>query len=182
MTIKYEPVFGDQSLFDNAPEDAEMIGGLKADSGLFYKVLNGKLFASFNKHDPFTEEYETTIDRIQVRAMRRVIKTPIWTREDQEAGVLPPVGVRILVSSKPCLVIFSNTELIVVLFDNDAVAQIYRDEVEDCCEAIETPEEKAARLKDEWLLHAANFCQPGKIFEGIYDALLSGELKAPTND
>jgi hypothetical protein len=45
---------------------------------------------------------------------------------------------------------------------------------------IETPEEMAERLRNEWCNRAGGVCSLGMTtLTRIYDALLSGELKAP---
>ena len=48
---------------------------------------------------------------------------------------------------------------------------------------IETPEEKAERLRSEWINDAINAVQKTDNtggYEAIYDALLSGALSVPT--
>ena len=75
MKIKYEAVFGDQALFDGAPEDA-------------VSVRYGKSEYIFD-----SEEIKATTGQLRdvpVVAMRRIIKEPKrWTWEDKKAGVLP---------------------------------------------------------------------------------------------
>lgn len=68
MEYKYEPIFGDQSLFDGAPEDVDMIGY----SGGFYK--NSKDGPMYCCGCTFTtDEYRNK----GFIAMRRVIKEPV---------------------------------------------------------------------------------------------------------
>ena len=51
-----------------------------------------------------------------------------------------------------------------------------------CFTPIETPEEKAERLRNEWINEAINAVRKTDVngYESIYDALLSGALSAPT--
>ena len=50
------------------------------------------------------------------------------------------------------------------------------------CSPIETPEEKAERLRNEWINEAINAVRKTDVngYESIYDALLSGALSVPT--
>lgn len=85
--MKYEMIFGDEKLFDGAPDDAELIGGLSDKCRLFYRIIDGDLYASFGRKDEFTKESTTKAKDIKVQAMRRIIKEPKrWTVEDQKAG------------------------------------------------------------------------------------------------
>jgi len=47
---------------------------------------------------------------------------------------------------------------------------------------LETPEEKAERLRNEWINEAINAVRKTDVngYESIYDALLSGALSVPT--
>ena len=70
MEVKYEPIFGDQSLFYGAPEDA-------------VSVRYGKSEYIFD-----SEEIKATTGQLRdvpVVAMRRIIKVPTWTKADQLA-------------------------------------------------------------------------------------------------
>ena len=88
--IKYEAVFGDQSLFDGAPDDVDLIGH----SGGHYKnTPNGILYCG---GCTFTADELRNTGFI---AMRRIIKTPVWTVADQLAGRLPEIGAKYLAGS-----------------------------------------------------------------------------------
>ena len=51
-----------------------------------------------------------------------------------------------------------------------------------CFTPIETPEEKADRLRNEWINEAINAVRKTDVngYESIYDTLLSGALSVPT--
>lgn len=142
--MKYEPVFGDQSLFDNAPLGTELVGH----SGGFYKNSpDGPIYCGGCTFT--TDEYRN----IGFIAARRVIRTPTWTVEDHKAGRLPEVGCRIYV---PIMfeeqnVIYSSEKVIVSISDNGGA--VTRTEVASInrIKPIETPEEKVKRLEDEFV-------------------------------
>ena len=86
--MKYEMIFGDEKLFDGAPDDVDMIGY----NGGFYKnSQNGPMYCygcTFT-----TDEYRNK----GFIAMRRIIKEPTrWTVEDKNAGRLPEVGAELI--------------------------------------------------------------------------------------
>lgn len=172
--MKYEMIFGDPSLFDNAPQDTELVGH----SGGFYKNSpDGPIYCGGCTFT--TDEYRN----IGFIAARRIIRTPTWTVEDQKAGVLPKVGCRIYV---PIMfeeqnVIYSSEKVIVSISDNGGA--VTRTEVASInrIKPIETPEEKAQRLRSEWINEAINAVRKTDVngYESIYDALLSGALSLP---
>lgn len=172
MTIKYEPVFGDQSLFYNAQADCEMVGNGH------HKVEHGKLMV-WN----FLEKYwvESHTDKITVEAMRRVIKTPTWTRADQEAEVLPPVGAKVgVLPSFIAEVMVTSAEVsrVCVRFDDGEIDVVSLEQIYP----IETPEEKAQREQEEFVasFNSEKYSNPTLYREGLRDAYR--KLKAPTND
>lgn len=129
--------------------------------------------------------------------MRRIIKKPKrWTMEDQKAGKLPDVGCRV----NFCHKLNTNWRTGEIKYIDDQVAVIKADAVDrpfvyevDRVEfkPIESPEEKAARLREEWCIKALSSCsissemqryelkRLGGYIEDIYDAILSGELPVP---
>ena len=139
--MKYEPVFGDPSLFDNAPLGTELVGH----SGGFYKNSpDGPIYCGGCTFT--TDEYRN----IGFIAARRVIRTPTWTVEDHKAGRLPPAGSKYLVG-------MHNIELECLYNDSkgnawgfDAQGEVYGFAIK-YCSPIETPEEKAERLEDEFV-------------------------------
>ena len=187
--MKYEPVFGDQSLFDGAPEDAEIAAKFAEGIAFFPKQkMSSSVF--------FTSGVEL--------AMRRIIAEPKrWTVEDQKAGRLPEVG---------CIVEYFNNnehddtevtaqwrngdELEILRHQNknkafvvfNARTERSSDLIVQCMKPLETPEEKARRLRSELINKAyVDFHRLGCELEvlqkeqikQIYDALLSGELTMP---
>lgn len=71
--IKYEAAFGDQSLFDGAPDDVDMIGY----NGGFYKNSQGGPMYCYGCTFT-TDEYRNK----GFIAMRRIIKTPVQHSDD----------------------------------------------------------------------------------------------------
>ena len=191
MEYKYEQIFGDQSLFDGAPEDAEAVGGGKPlqDALVFYKFSDGE----------FQYKYEAEIDDWKVstcnhpqsviKAMRRIIKEPKrWTWEDKKAGRLPEVGSIFTYRDETltCHFIDGDGEIWAHDIDNKIVTPLLRD-----CQPIETPAEKAQRFESEWVesafdavmivgVHSTEDIQRIKNhLRTIYRAQLSGDLAAP---
>jgi len=185
---KYIPVFGPQYWFDGSPEDAEFISESIERKKYFYKnIIAGESYEYFNigsKKWVKNKGYPANL----FLAMRRIEETPEpkrWTVEDQKAGRLPEVGCIVIgcdkkeyevLAKERCELALRNTSdknLMLV-----TVSRFNRD-----FKPIETPEEKAARLRDEWCQSAlrlindelSDACDAAV----IYDALKSGELKAP---
>ena len=184
MEIKYEAVFGDQSLFDGAEPDVFLVetnGVYKT----FHKETSGKV----------TIWTRNGCDL----AMRRIIRTPTWTVADQKAGKLPEVGCRV----DFCHKLNTNWRTGEIKYIDDQVTVIKADDIDrpfvyefDRVEfkPIETPEEKAQREEDEWVNKAWS---ETAAFDGvtqdehdrlrvhlrhIYRAQLSGELQAPKGE
>ena len=190
MEYKYEQIFGDQSLFDGAPEDAEAVGGGKPlqDALVFYKFSDGE----------FQYKYEAEIDDWKVstckhpqsviKAMRRIIKEPKrWTVEDQKAGKLPEVGSKLI-----CTETWDAFEFVGVIagsmrwackdFQDGFLYFFEQSEMSP----IESPEEKAQRLEDEFVKSEMKDTTLSIEWACVYERgvraayrRLSGELKAP---
>ena len=175
--IKYEPVFGDQSLFEDAPDEAIAI-----------RVNDYKMITYYfltEEHLALTNSRE--LKAIPIIAMRRIIRTPTWTVEDKKAGRLPEVGckavqiqgfceVDVLMIHNGCVVV-CNSEI-----SDSRPAVLKIDSFMELFTPLETPSEKAARLKSEWCAKAAKQLknlEDTSTLTSIYDALLSGELAAP---
>ena len=179
MEIKYEAVFGDQALFNDSGMHINIIR-YNRKIGLYFKDSLNNLSGSLLEQP--------------IVAMRRIIRTPTWTVADQKAGKLPEVGCRVLYARNGL-----NGE-IVSIDDSDV------DDVELCLrfkdksllvckmnlvKPIESPEEKSARLREEWCSNALGSAsilsgmreyelkRLGGYIENIYDALLSGDLPVP---
>ncbi len=174
--IKYEPVFGDQSLFEGVSDDTVMVIRQPGDNMPW-------CFKSFDEGF----EYVSQGDRNPEVAMRRIIKTPVWTVADQKAGRLPEVGSIFTYKDEilTCHFIDGDGEIWAHDIDNKIVTPLLRD-----CKPIETPEERAQRLRDEWKNNVIEI-HHGKrrkmststfLLDDIYDALLSGELQAPKGE
>ena len=224
MEIKYEAVFGDQALFDNAPLGTELVGH----SGGFYKNSpDGPIYCGGCTFT--TDEYRN----IGFIAARRIIKTPdvvsyseskfedelerlywefdgwrkkgelgerdvfkqkvrylfnyfmqpqkspVWTKADQDAGRLPEVGCEVLFNYYQSAIVRQG----VIKYIDDQVVVIQTQDVTrpfcyETCKVeftpLETPEERAKRVREEWVDDATFMTT----YE-IYDALLSGDLPVP---
>lgn len=142
--MKYEAVFGDQSLFFDAHSDCEVAGNGH------YKIDCGKVMV-WN----FTEKCwcNSHTNTITISAMRRIIAEPKrWTVEDKNAGRLPEVGS--LVEWNDCGVKLKVT--IESAFFNKSCAFSFKGRGIGIAEIfdlspIETPEEKAQREEDEFV-------------------------------
>lgn len=188
MEIKYEAVFGPQELFDGTMGDCEF-----ASEEYGYKFANGTLYYC----ERYDKKAEWSLSRkrhltFKPLAMRRIIKTPVWTMEDKQAGRLPEVGSLVLYGK-------SVIEFLGVGVNANYWACRYPTGVVSLRESyaikpIETAEEKAARLREEWCIKALSSCsissemqryelkRLGGYIEDIYDALLSGELPMPKKE
>ena len=173
MEIKYEAVFGPQELFDGSPVHCEFAVKTKRFGIEWYKSSKDAVITAFQL---------ASTEVIDV-AMRRIIRTPTWTVADQKAGKLPEVGAKFKARGYvwECVRILNNTVLAVV---GDSYCGFDINE----CKPIESPEEKAARLRSEWINKAyVDFHRLGCELEVlqkeqikvIYDALLSGDLPVP---
>ena len=187
--MKAEPVFGDQSLFDDAPEDCILVVMVPDEDKIFYLENNkSELLGSVAVMD----------DGVVKLAMRRIIAEPKrWTVEDQKAGRLPEVG---------CSVLFTrnNFKCEVIAIDDSVTEDVelalrFSDGSILVCKInkikpIETPEEKAQRLREEWCSNALDSAsilsgmreydlkRLGGYIGNIYDALLSGDLPVPVKE
>lgn len=168
--MKYEAVFGDQSLFDMSG-DFDVLA-----------VLNGKSLFCFNEKELKTLN-KSICKQESSTAMRRIIAEPKrWTVEDQKAGRLPEVGAELLHESEGYVNFVGEFDFRWMLRTKEG--GLYLAE-KFYCSPIETPEEKAERLRSEWIQQSCyDLVQPtekAKELAGfIYDALLSGALSVPT--
>ena len=218
--MKYEMIFGDEKLFDCAPDDVDMIGY----NGGFYKnskdgpmyccgctfttdEYRNKGFIAMRRiiKDKVDDENElenlywefdsqrskkTTDERLlfkgklryyaSIASVDKSTKEPNrWTWEDKKAGRLPEVGSIITYRDETltCHFIDGDGEIWAHDIDNNIVTPLLRD-----CKPIETPAEKAQRLREEWCRKCTSQFYPrgsNGFPEMIYDALLSGELPMP---
>lgn len=177
MEYKYEPIFGDQSLFDGAPEDAEIVGS----QGQWYKTKSGKLY----RLTPIQWKEVQVLGHTPL-AMRRIIPEPKrWTQADKDAGRLPEVGVKCRQGHKDEIVVAVTEKFVVTECQDMSVCTTRKDVFMRSYNPIETPEEKAQRFRMEWCNKAAKQLKNleyGSTLTSIYDALLSGELTMPSKD
>lgn len=179
--MKYEMIFGDPSLFDNAPLGTELVGH----SGGFYKNSpDGPIYCGGCTFT--TDEYRN----IGFIAARRIIRTPTWTVADWKAGKLPEVGAEVQFNFYQSSVVRQG----VIKYIDDQVVVIQTEDVTrpfcyETCKVvftpIETPEEKAERLRVEWYRKALDKYLSDENLEPdammfVHDALLSGALPVPT--
>ncbi len=171
--MKYEMIFGDEKLFDGAPECATHA----TKGGGFYYVDSG--IVKFISNMFFGARDVCGLAGYLV-AERRIIKEPKrWTWEDKKAGVLPEVGAK----CSHCHSVDERTVLLVtdkyvgIERDNSDMNPYFVTHAEflHYYIPIETPEEKAARLREEWCNRAMDY----STIQQLYDALLSGELPMP---
>ena len=161
--MKYEMIFGDESLFDGA--EADVIAIRVND----YKKIT---YYHHNEEDLKSKSMQDS-HAIPLIAMRRIIKTPVWTVEDRKAGRLPEV----LAKVDGGVVVFVNSFNVVTVLESGAVIVSSPKTFLNTFKPIESQEEKAARLREEWV-DKATFM---KTYE-IYDQLLSGDLPVPVKE
>ena len=93
--MKYEPIFGDQSLFDGAPEDSTHA----TRGGGFYRATESG-GVQYLSRGPLNGDMCECLDGYLI-AERRIIAEPKrWTAADQKAGRLPEVGAKLLHKDK----------------------------------------------------------------------------------
>ena len=177
--IKYEPLYGLQKPFDNGPADSTAYGLFRdGDEYIYYKIDKTSVYC-FD-----TDNQWSHIDgapTIPFLAMRRIIAEPKrWTVEDWKDGRLPDVGCMVMVTSvDECASVAAiNNDAVCVVFHDGEFTTLHKSGISP----IETPEEKAERLRSEWINEAINAVRKTDVdgYETIYDALLSGELPVPT--
>lgn len=139
--MKYEPVFGDQSLFDGVLDNAIIV------------IKNNNSKYVITDHESSDIFQLTLCQPNSYIAMRRVIAEPKrWTAEDWKDGRLPEVGCNIVGKQTGInTVLFNNGDYIVTATKGHIVEKYTVDEVFAYFSPIETPEEKAAREEDEFI-------------------------------
>ena len=175
MEIKYEPVFGDQAkLNDQTNELAEVM--------LWHDFLGPK-FVSLKELGEMNASGAIPSGSV-ILAMRRIIAEPKrWTVEDRRAGRLPEVGWAVTTYDTKRYVFVGESchENQWSLRDAES-GKVYHTPITWVL-PIESPEEKAARLRSEWCNEAGLVCSLGMTtLTRIYDAMLSGELSTPSKD
>ena len=186
--IRYEPVFGDQSLFDGAPEDAEFAGWFCQEIR-WYMILDGKILFSDGGTWCTSDNPYLSAD---IAAMRRIIKEPKrWTWEDKKVGRLPEVGCKCRQGSKDEIVVAVTEKFVVTECQDMSVCTTRKDVFMCSYNPIETPAEKAQRERDAWAKKASQFIDDEldcvnivgeHVMRRFYNALKSGELPMPKKD
>ena len=187
--IRYEPVFGDQTLFNDGPDDAEMVAIYALRLKRWYKLQDGECYLYQGKGQSW-KRCRNGYPGLPLLAQRRIIRTPVWTKSDQMAGKLPEVGCIVRVSpTENAKVVAVNTKMSVMAVQcNDESIDVL-----DIHEILpfETDAERQQREREEWCskaLDSAGILSEMKCYElkrlgeyigSIHDALLSGELKMP---
>ena len=135
--MKYEAVFGNQELFDGA-------GTFTGLDVVVHSIASG--IKSYARLSDLTPE---SLRNHPVCAMRRIIKEPKrWTVEDQKAGRLPDAGAELLHESEGYVNFVGEFDFRWMLRTKEG--GLYLAE-KFYCSPIETPEEKAKRLEDEFV-------------------------------
>lgn len=156
---KIIPIFGSQELFDGADDDIEFAVEYCESE----RASNGCRSVHFIKEIKRALEFVQSVHvtAISHRRIEEVPEPKRWTVEDQKAGRLPEVGSQFIVNGD-CFINPTNDRNLIV------TARYYRDD--QCCvetksgfleiipnikpsflTPIETPDEKAARLEDEFV-------------------------------
>ena len=169
MEIKYEAVFGDQELLSEA--------GIFTGLDVVTRNVDTDLY-SYCRREDLTYNY---LIKNPVVAMRRIIRTPTWTVADQKAGKLTEVGCVVMVSPNCTATVTAvdNIQKVVSVQCEDQALDILA--IHEML-PIESPEEKAARLRAEWCRECTSKFYPRGRYgfpEMIHDALLSGDLPVP---
>ena len=189
--IRYEPVFGDQRLFNGAPEDAEFAGWFCQEIR-WYMIHDGLILFSDGGTWCTSDNPYISSD---IAAMRRIIPAPKrWTQADKDAGRLPDVGCKCRQGSKDEIVVAVTGKFVVTECQDMSVCTTRNDVFIRSYKPIESPEEKAARLREEWVDSAITETEKRKDtttdeyerlkarVKDIYDAILSGDLPVPVKD
>lgn len=138
--MKYEAVFGDQSLFDGAPEMATHA----AKGGGFYNIEN--MSVKYVSDGIFNGADVLSVGGNLI-AERRIIAEPKrWTVEDKKAGRLPEVGTEFQTSIGKRKCVITEGKFIFTVHDN--AVEVF---TVDSAMPVETPEEKAQREEDEFV-------------------------------
>ena len=140
MEIKYEPVFGEQLLLSGAGDEHVAVCVNDYEVRRLIYLTQQELDA----------KSEVELHAIPVIAMRRIIKTPVWTVSDQQAGRLPEVGAKCRQSHKDEIVVAVTEKFVVTECQDMSVCTTRKDVFMHSYNPIETPAEKAQRLEDEF--------------------------------
>ena len=173
MEIKYEAVFGDQSLFEGF--DNETIAVCYNSSlDVYSKLLQVAVDARGS----------TELRANPIVAMRRIIADPNrWTAEDQKAGRLPEVGCKVDFCHKLNTnwrtgeIKYIDNQVAVIKADNIDRPFVYEfDRVE--FKPIETPAQKAQREEDEFVASVIDLASENQLMScGFKDGVIAAYRK-----
>lgn len=135
--MKYEMIFGDAGLFDCA--------GLFTGIDVVTRNVEHGLYALCRLSNLTNDELKAN----PVVAMRRIIKEPVWTKADQEKGILPTVGCLCIEGMYLEEVIAVTSKYIVTKTKTDGVCTTSIEAFKRTYRPIETPREKYDRERDE---------------------------------
>ena len=181
--MKYEMLFGDKDLADKFTNDRSVF--IVERDGVYFEFEDGSA-EGIN----YLANFCTIGDRYY---MRRIIEEPKrWTVADQKAGKLPEVGCNVFDEKNENEVVVRaiNTRQVCLESPDGFIYLLPPDDIKP----IETTEEKAKRLREEWCIKALSSCsilsgmqkyelkRLGGYIEDIYDALLSGDLPVPSKE
>ena len=145
--MKYEMIFGDEKLFDGAPDDAVMA---------IKDVLSTKKVYYFSKNGWIKNNNGRRLDcDVHQIAMRRIEEAPEpkrWTVEDKKAGRLPEVGDHLLTQGNLAEFIglsHAPNNWCFRRLDGEHGIQTAN---KDWFAPIETPAEKAQREENEFVV------------------------------
>lgn len=189
--MKYLPITGPQAPFKDGPADAEMYSA-PGSKTFYYRIANIPTIQFWQAGNWVDLQGDPSYP---ILGRRRVIAEPnYWTVEDQRAGRLPEVGAKCRQGHKDEIVVAVTEKFVVTECQDMSVCTTRKDVFMRSYNPIETPEEKAQRLREEWCIKALSSCsilsgmqkyelkRLGGYIEDIYDALLSGDLPAPGKD
>ena len=166
--VNYEPIFGDQSLFDGAPNECFCVAKNVYDANVYYKSENLSLFwFDDEKWKPLSFMSCTPI------AIRRIIKEPKqWTWEDKNAGRLPDVLAKVTTyDGKTYSFVGESCHDKQWSIKDDSTGKVYHTPINDIL-PIETPEEKVQREQEEFVasFNSEKYSNPTLYREGLRDA------------
>jgi len=165
--MKYEMIFGDEKLFDGAPEDAVIAIKRPFISG----VRSGKMYLFSSAHDAIVEagssfNFNNVILKTSEYAERRIIKEPKrWTWEDKKACRLPEVlGKVTTYDGRTYLFVGESCHDNQWSLKDNSTGKVYHTLISDIF-PIETPAEKAQREEDEFV---DSLIEKGLVYTSFY--------------
>ena len=143
---KYNAVFGDMAQFIGMMPDCEFVDGTYG-----YKRKGDKFYycERHNEKYGWSVSQKVSIDFRPIAMRELVSPKPIWTKADQEKGILPTVGCFCIEGMYPEEVIAVTSKYIVTKTKTDGVCTTSIETFKRTYRPIETPREKYDRERDE---------------------------------